>query len=358
MTSTTTARTGSAEGGAERWGPRWDHARRTGRRARSSSSRHARRRSAASESAPACTCSSRLRVRLPPRGGGPRRGRVRPRRLTGAARPRARPRPGGRPPRRRPPVPPLRTTPSTSSRGSTPSSSPTTWSPRSREAARVAMPGGAVVIQVWGAHGRCDLDAIKPIVRPLFPGYDPGAPPPPDLAQARSARGSPAAAGLTPTEAYDVRWAWHEDDDALLRGMLSAGGVGDAAGPREDVAAALLEALAPFRAADGTYRLENEWHTLLATARGGYQGPSEARAPRRASRSGRRASRSPACGSSSPSPATGTGARPSARSRRSRRPRGSRSRSLSGSRGESRRASSSCHAARLRARAGPSWTSE
>ena len=44
-----------------------------------------------------------------------------------------------------------------------------------REAARVAMPGGAVVIQVWGAHGRCDLDAIKPIVRPLFPGYDPGA---------------------------------------------------------------------------------------------------------------------------------------------------------------------------------------
>jgi SAM-dependent methyltransferase len=137
-----------------------------------------------------------------------------------------------------------------------------------REAGRVAKPGGTVVIQVWGAHGRCDLDAIKPIVRPLFPGYDPGAPPPPDLAEPGALEAIAAAAGLTPTEAYDVRWASvYEDDDALLRGMLAAGGVGDAAGPREgEIAAALLEALAAVRAADGTYRRENEWHTLLATA--------------------------------------------------------------------------------------------
>jgi SAM-dependent methyltransferase len=137
-----------------------------------------------------------------------------------------------------------------------------------REAGRVARPGSPVVIQVWGAHGRCDLDAIKPIVRPLFPGYDPSAPPPPDLAEPGALEGIAAAAGLTPAEAYDVRWAYaYEDDDALLRSMLSAGGVGDAAGAREgEVAAALLEALAPFRAVDGTYRLENEWHTLVATA--------------------------------------------------------------------------------------------
>jgi hypothetical protein len=49
--------------------------------------------------------------------------------------------------------------------------------------------------------------------------------------------------------------------------MLSAAGVGEAAGDREaEVGAALLEVLAPFRSADGTYRLENEWHTLLAAA--------------------------------------------------------------------------------------------
>lgn len=137
-----------------------------------------------------------------------------------------------------------------------------------REAGRVAKPGSPVVIQVWGAHGRCDLDAIKPIVRPLFPGYDPDAPPPPDLAVAGVLEGIAAAAGLTPGEAYDVSWAYvYEDDDAMLRGMLSAAGVGDAAGDGEPALRdGLLEALAPFRTARGGYHLENEWHTLVATA--------------------------------------------------------------------------------------------
>ena len=71
-----------------------------------------------------------------------------------------------------------------------------------REAGRVAKPGSPVVIQVWGAHGRCSLDAIKPLVRPFFPGYDPDAPPPPDLAAPGALEGIAAAAGLTPSEAY------------------------------------------------------------------------------------------------------------------------------------------------------------
>ena len=138
-----------------------------------------------------------------------------------------------------------------------------------REAGRVAKPGAPVVIQVWGAHERCSLDVIKPLVRPFFPGYDPDAPPPPDLAAPGALEGVASAAGLTPSEAFDVSWAYvYEDDEALLRGMLSAGGIGEAAGPaREpDLEAALLEALAPFRTARGGYRLENEWHTLVATA--------------------------------------------------------------------------------------------
>lgn len=138
-----------------------------------------------------------------------------------------------------------------------------------REAGRVARPGGSVVIQVWGQHGTCDLDAIKPIIRPYFPGYDPSAPPPPDLADPGALEGITAAAGLTPAEAFDVSWAYvYADDDALARSLLSAGGLGEAAGEREpELRRALIDVLEPFRTADGGYRLENTWHFLIATAR-------------------------------------------------------------------------------------------
>ena len=136
------------------------------------------------------------------------------------------------------------------------------------EARRVAKPGGQVVIQVWGKHGTCDLDAIKPIVRPFFPGADPNAPPPPDLAEPGLLEGLASAAGLTPKEAFDVSWAYvYADEDALTGSLLSAGGVGDTAGDREpEVRAALIDVLAPYRTADGGYSLKNEWHFLVANA--------------------------------------------------------------------------------------------
>lgn len=43
-----------------------------------------------------------------------------------------------------------------------------------REARRVAKPGAQVVIQVWGAHDRCDLEAMKQIARPFLPPRPPG----------------------------------------------------------------------------------------------------------------------------------------------------------------------------------------
>jgi hypothetical protein len=76
------------------------------------------------------------------------------------------------------------------------------------------------------------------------------------------------AAGLTPAEAFDVSWAYvYEDEDALTRGLLAAGGVGESAGDREpEVRRALVDVLAPYRTPDGGYRLENAWHFLVATA--------------------------------------------------------------------------------------------
>jgi SAM-dependent methyltransferase len=137
-----------------------------------------------------------------------------------------------------------------------------------REAGRVAKPGGRVLIQVWGRHERCSLDAIKPIVRPFFPGTDPNAPPPPDLSEPGLLERLASAAGLVPESTFDLSWAYvYEDEDALARSLLSAASVGDAAGEREGVVRrALIDVLAPYRTADGGYRLENEWHCLVATA--------------------------------------------------------------------------------------------
>jgi hypothetical protein len=54
----------------------------------------------------------------------------------------------------------------------------------------------------------------------------------------------------------------------MVRGLLAAGGlalVAEAAGG-DLVRRALVDALAPYRTADGGYRLENEWHYLVALA--------------------------------------------------------------------------------------------
>jgi SAM-dependent methyltransferase len=137
-----------------------------------------------------------------------------------------------------------------------------------REARRVAKPGAPVVIQVWGRPERCDLDAMKPVTRPLLPPPPPGAPPAPALWQPGVLEGLAAEAGLRPQAASDVSWPYEFADDVTLgRALISAGGLSIAAGEREDeVRQAIVDALAPYRQPDGSYRLDNEWHTLIASA--------------------------------------------------------------------------------------------
>jgi hypothetical protein len=77
-------------------------------------------------------------------------------------------------------------------------------------------------------------------------------------------------AGLTPEDAFDTTWACvYPDEDTLGRAMVAPAGIAELVGPaREDeLKAAIVGGLAPYRAEDGSYRLRNEYHFLIARAR-------------------------------------------------------------------------------------------
>jgi SAM-dependent methyltransferase len=138
-----------------------------------------------------------------------------------------------------------------------------------REAGRVAKPGAPVVIQVWGAHERCELEVMKQIARPFLPLRPPDAPPDPDLAQPGLLRQLATQAGLTPESEFDATWAFeYPDADTLGRAMVAVAGLAVIAGPdrEQELKQAIIDGLAPYRQPDGGYRLSNEYHYLLARA--------------------------------------------------------------------------------------------
>jgi SAM-dependent methyltransferase len=138
-----------------------------------------------------------------------------------------------------------------------------------REAARVAKRGAPVVIQVWGRHERCDLEAMKAIAREYFPPRPPDAPADPDLAQPGALEGLAAEAGLTPELGFDTSWAFEFPDEATLaRALLAPAGLAALAGPEreEAVKADIVDGLAAYRTPAGGYRLENEFRIVVARA--------------------------------------------------------------------------------------------
>jgi SAM-dependent methyltransferase len=138
-----------------------------------------------------------------------------------------------------------------------------------REAGRVAKPGAPVVIQVWGAHERCELEVMKQIVRPFLPPRPPDAPPDPDLSQPGLLRQLATKAGLRPESEFDATWAFeYPDADTLGRAMVAVAGLAVIAGPdrEQELKEAIIDGLAPYRQPDGSYRLSNEYHYLLARA--------------------------------------------------------------------------------------------
>ena len=139
-----------------------------------------------------------------------------------------------------------------------------------REAGRVAKPGAPVVIQVWGPHQRNDLEAVKAILRPYFPPRPADAPPEPDYSKPGVLENIATKAGLDPESAFDTTWSYEfPDEETVRRALIAPAGIAVLVGPdREDeVKDAIASGLATHRDPDGTYRLQNTFHSLIARAR-------------------------------------------------------------------------------------------
>jgi len=138
-----------------------------------------------------------------------------------------------------------------------------------REAGRVGRAGAPVVIQAWGAHERCELEAMKQVARPFLPPRPPEAPPDPDLSQPGALQALTDQAGLTPESEFDATWAFeYADAETLGRALVAVAGLATLAGPEREheLKTAIVDGLAPYRRADGSYGLSNEFHYLIARA--------------------------------------------------------------------------------------------
>ena len=138
-----------------------------------------------------------------------------------------------------------------------------------REAGRVAKPGAPIVTQVWGAHERCDLEAMKQLARPFLPPRPPDAPPDPDLSQPGALQALATQAGLTPKSEFDASWVLeYPDAETLGRALVAVAGLAILAGTEreQELKTAIVEGLAPYRTPAGSYRLANEFHYLIASA--------------------------------------------------------------------------------------------
>jgi SAM-dependent methyltransferase len=137
------------------------------------------------------------------------------------------------------------------------------------EARRVVRPGGTIAILTWGQPEHCEAAAIIKALGSLLPPPPPGAPGPFALSAPGALEDLARRAGLTTSRAAEFSTRWeYPDRDTALRAHLSAGPAAKAIkhANEERVAAAVSDAIAPFRTATGGYTLENSWRYLLTTA--------------------------------------------------------------------------------------------
>jgi SAM-dependent methyltransferase len=135
------------------------------------------------------------------------------------------------------------------------------------EARRVTKADGVIVVMTWGVPDGMQAASLVRALRPLLPPPPPGAPGPFALSDEAALRAFATAAGLTPFEVFDVESPWSYPDEATAVRGLNSSGVSTRAMDNSSEAAvseAHKQALAPFRLADGSYRIGASFRCLLA----------------------------------------------------------------------------------------------
>jgi SAM-dependent methyltransferase len=137
------------------------------------------------------------------------------------------------------------------------------------EARRVTRPGGIVAVMTWGRPEGMEAASVVAALRPLMPTPPPGAPGPFALSDPDRLSAFVAEAGLTPREIIEGETHWiYPDEATALRGINSSGVAVRAASlvGEDAVTAAHAAAFAPFRQADGSYRVGARYMAVLALA--------------------------------------------------------------------------------------------
>jgi SAM-dependent methyltransferase len=138
-----------------------------------------------------------------------------------------------------------------------------------REAGRVAKPGGIVHLVVWGREEHTELVAALRALRPLLPPSPPDSPGPFALSYPGAIEALVAQAGLTPVHDGYIEVTFdYPDETNMLRANGSNGPVvlAERTSGKDEVVNAVRDALAQFRTAAGSYRIETEWRYVTATA--------------------------------------------------------------------------------------------
>lgn len=137
------------------------------------------------------------------------------------------------------------------------------------EARRVTKPSNLIAIVTWGEPEGMEAAVVVGALRPLMPPPPPNAPGPFALSKEAALRQFATEAKLNPIDVFDVDTPFFYPNEATaLRGLNSSGVAMRAIenSSIEAVTAAHAKAIAPFRQADGSYRIKAVFRCLLAKA--------------------------------------------------------------------------------------------